>query len=377
MERGFISQTKAALFIQILNSFISGVLTVVLPLLMTYRNIDVVTMGLIFASLPMIFQLTRMFFAVVSDFFGRRLFFALNGLFNVVSSSLYYLAQTPLEFVFGKVIEGTKSASLWAVNRAFLLEENREKWKALVHLRTTTYVSAAIGSLLAGFLIAWLFFEKTLMLCILVGAAVVPISILLVAGKKKKFSVHEAFHYLDLRNKEKIFKMFLLLFFTMGLSFGFHSGYVFTVFLSENGFSAETIGVLLGLQTLQAGFSLYFSTKKIRLEKLILLSGLLYSVLFILMGFSSYVFAAFLVVVYGVIDGLLGGGVEGILSKITREESYGTDIGLLMMGLHCGTTISLAMSGFLISMYGFAAPFLLSASIFVVFYVTAYLVLKE
>ena len=376
MKREFLDPTGAVILIQFLNSFVGGVLTVTLPLLMIERNIDVVTIGLIFAAMPLIFQLTRMFLAIVSDFFGRKPFFILNGLLNVVSSSIYYLAQTPLDFLFGKVMEGTTSASLWAVNRATLLEENREKRRALVHLRTTAYLSLALGSLLAGFLIVWILYEKTLMLCIFIGATVVPLSLLLATEKRKKFSVRKALRYLDLRRKEKTFKIFLLLFLVMGLSFGFRSGYVFPLFLSGNGFDTETIGVLLGLQTLLAGFFLYFFTRKIRIDKLMLLSGSSYSALFILLSFSSYVSAAFLVVAYGAVDGLLGGGVEGILSKITREESYGTDIGLLMMGLHFGTTISLAISGLLISLWGFAAPFLLSAFVLVAFYVTAYSILK-
>ncbi len=376
MKKEFLDLTRAVICIQFLNSFIGGVLTVTLPLLMIERNIDVVTIGLIFAAMPLIFQLTRMFLAIVSDFFGRKPFFILNGLLNVVSNLIYYLAQTPLGFLFGKVMEGTTSASLWAVNRATLLEENREKRRALVHLRTTAYVSLALGSLLAGFLIVWILYEKTLMFCIFIGATVVPLSLLLVSEKKEQFSVRKALHYLDLRRKEKTFKIFLLLFLVMGLSFGFRSGYVFPLFLSENGFNTETIGVLIGLQTVQAGVFLYFFTRKIRIDKLILLSGLSYSALFILLSFSSHVSAAFLVVAYGAVDGLLGGGVEGILSKITREESYGTDIGLLMMGLHLGTTMSLAVSGLLISLWGFPAPFLLSAFVLVAFYITAYSILK-
>jgi len=83
------------------------------------------------------------------------------------------------------------------------------------------------------------------------------------------------------------------------------------------------------------------------------------------------------VVAYGVVEGLLSIGQEGILSRVTSEGSYSTDIGLLMMGLHGGNTLSLALSGFFIEMWGFAAPFLMSASVFMVFYVGSYLILKE
>ncbi|MFQ6065138.1 MAG: hypothetical protein ACE5L6_06650 [Candidatus Bathyarchaeia archaeon] len=90
-----MNQTKLTVLIQFLNSFISGVLTIALPLLMKERNIDIVIIGLIFACLPLIFQLTRMLFAIISDFLGRKLFFVLNGFLSILSGSVYYLAYTP------------------------------------------------------------------------------------------------------------------------------------------------------------------------------------------------------------------------------------------------------------------------------------------
>lgn len=372
-----LRQIRVAILIQVLNSFVSGILTIVLPLMMAERNIDLVTMGLVFAAMPMIFQLGRMFFAIMSDFWGRKPFFALNGILGVISNSIYYLAYTPLGFLFGKVMEGVKSGSLWAVNRAFLLEKSERKWRTLVNLRTTTYISSAVGSLLAGFLVVWFFYEGTLMLCVLLGVSVTPLSLLLVGGVKKKLSVSKALHVLDFRKKGKIFKICFFLFFVMGLSFGFVSGFVYPLFLSSNGFKTETIGMLLGLQILLAGFSSYFFAGRFKISKLIIISGVLYSCVLISIGFSSPIIAGILVVAYGIIEGLLGIGQEGILSRVTNKESYGTDIGLLWMGHHCGRSFSLAMSGLLISMFGFATPFLLSAFIFAFFYIPSFLILRE
>jgi len=344
---------------------------------MKERNIDIVTIGLVFASMPLIFQLARMFFATLSDFWGRKPFFVLNGFLGVVSSSIYYFAHTPLEFLFGKVMEGTKDGSLWAVNRPFLLENSESKWRVLIYLKTTRYVSYAVGSILAGFFMVWLFYEKTLTLCAIVGAFVVPLSLLLVSRRKKSFSAVKALHLLDFRKKKRLFKLFLILFFVIGVSFGFRSGFVFPLFLSENGFDVETIGVLLALQFLLAGLFSHLFAGRVEIKKHILLSGMLYSIIFILLGFSISVFAGVFVVTYGVVEGLLSIGQEGILSRISGEESYGVDIGLLMMGLHSGTSFSLAISGFLISMWGFMVPFLLSASILPFFYVPSYFILKE
>ncbi len=372
-----MGQVRLVILIQVLNSFVAGVFGVALPLMMSERNVDIITIGLVFASLPLIFQLSRILFATVSDFWGKKLFFALNGSLGVFASLIYYLAHTPLEFLFGKVVEGTKDGSLWAVNRAFLLEKSERKWATLVYLRTAAYVAYAVGSLLAGFLIVWFFFQGTLALCAILGASVVPLALLLVGDLKKRFSVAKALHLLDFRKKDKVFKRFLVLFIVMGLAFGFRSGFVFPLFLSSNGFDAEIVGVLVGLQVLLAGLFSYLFARRFEMGKLLLASGVFYTVTLVLLGFSSSVFAGFLVVVYGVVEGLLSISQEGILSRVTSEGSYGTDIGLLMMGLHGGNTLSLALSGFFIQMWGFMAPFLMSALIFVVFYVGSYLILKE
>jgi len=70
---------KTVLLIQSLRSFASGVLGVVIPLIMKEKCIDVVLIGFVFAAMPLIMQLGRMFFATLSDFFGRKPFFMANG----------------------------------------------------------------------------------------------------------------------------------------------------------------------------------------------------------------------------------------------------------------------------------------------------------
>ena len=370
-----MKQVRLGLSIQVLNSFSAGILSVVLPLMMVERNIDVVTIGFVFAAMPMIFQLSRMAIGIISDFWGRRPFFFSNAVLGAISSSIYYLAQTPLEFLFGKIIEGTKSASLWAVNRAFLMEKSEKKWRILVHLRTTSYVSSAAGSLISGFLIAGFLYDGAIALCILVSVLVLPLSFLLAKEKRRELSVSEAIQALDFRRKGSEFKSFLLMFIVMGLAVGLLAGFVFPLFLLNSGFSTEEIGLLIGLQIFLAGVFSYIFAGRFRLRTIVLLSGALYGVVLILLGVSTPMFVGILVVSYGMVNGLLGIAQEGILSRITNAESYGTDIGLLMMGLHGGRTISIALTGFLISAYGFAAPFLLSAFILMFFSFVAYRVL--
>ncbi len=216
-----------------------------------------------------------------------------------------------------------------------------------------------------------------MVLCALIGLFVVFLSFLLASGRKKQFSVKAALQFLDPRKKKRIFKIFMILFFVLGLSFGFRGGFVIPLFLDNHGFTAETIGLVLGVQILLAGIFSYLFSKSSSMRSLILLSGILYLIMFSLLGFSSSVFAGAILVAYGFVEGMTSIGQEGILSRITDDDSYGTDIGLLMMGLHVGETLSLALSGLFISMWGFVPPFLLTSSTYAIFSVTSYLILSE
>lgn len=363
---------KTVLLLQSFHSFASGILGVVIPLVMKERRIDIVLIGFVFASMPLIMQFGRMFFATLSDFFGRKPFFMANGFLGAVSSLIYYFAHTPMEFLFGKVAEGTKEGAIWAVNRAYLLENSQGNWRLLVNLRTVVYVAFAIGSLLAGFLAALILHEGTMILCAILGLSGFILSLTLIDERKGEFTVGQALRFLDFRKKGRKFKIFLFLFFIMGLAFGFRSGYVIPYFLSVVGFSAEDVGLIFGAMILMAGLSSYLFSRCQDVKKLILISGIAYSALLIPLGFSPAILAAALVVAVGFAEGMNSVGQEGILSKICDKESYGTDIGLLMMGLHVGESVSLALSGILIANWGFAASFVPAATVYAVFYLGAF-----
>jgi len=220
-------------------------------------------------------------------------------------------------------------------------------------------------------------FEGTVILCALIGGLVIPIALLLASGIKQKFSVAKALHFLDFRNKGRVFKVFLILFLIMGFSSGFRGGFVIPLFLSRNGFNVESIGVLLGFHMLIAGLFSFLFARRFSLKKIILVSGILTTLMLVLLGFSGSVLAGVLLLALGIMAGLSSIGEEGLLSKITSEDSYGIDIGLLWMGFHIGETLSLAFAGILISTGGFVIPFLMSALIYIPFYVTSYLMLSR
>jgi MFS family permease len=187
----------------------------------------------------------------------------------------------------------------------------------------------------------------------------------------------EALKFLDFRKKGRVFKISLVLFFAIGLSGGFRGGFVLPVFLSDKGFNDEMVGLIIGFQILIAGLFSYLFSRSSKMRTLILLSGILYTLTFLFLGFLGAVAAGILVTAYGFVEGMNSIGQEGILTKICTKESYGIDISLLMTGLHIGETLSLALSGVLISLWGFAVPFILSASTYTIFYLGSFLLFKE
>jgi len=357
---------KNGFLIQAVNSFITGILTVTLPLLMSERNIGIVEMGLIFSLMPIIFQLTRFLFSILSEFFGRKIFFLFNGIMAVVSNLIYYAAYTPLGYVFGKVTEGIKDGSLWAVNRAYVMDHSEEKKKKLVQLRIFSSSFEALGNLLAGFLVVWLFFQNTILFTVALGVLLIPLSLRLKDLPKKRFNLIKACKSIDFRNKTSEFKKFLLLFCISGISDGFIAGYVFTMFLSGIGMNAELIGIVLGLSLLVTGLTIGFFTK-IKITRLLAVGGAMYCISLLLLGFSSTIFAIAIFIFMGLASGLIVNVSEAFFSTVTSSESYASDIGLLMTSFHGGRTISLLASGFIITSYGFPTTFALSSAAYAIY----------
>jgi len=368
---------RTTLLIQTLQSFASGILGIALPIMMKERQINVVMVGFIFAAMPIIFQLGRMVFATFSDFWGRKTFFVSNGFLAVASGLIYYVAHTPLEYLFGKAVEGTKEGTLWAVNRAFLLEQGGGQLKTLIRLRTVAYVAYAVGSFAAGYLIAWILFEGAMLLCAAFGVIVVLLALNLKREKRVGFDFSKALRFLDFRNKGKLFRKFLVLFCMMGVSLGLIGGFVLTWFLDANGFNLEGIGLVLGLQILLAGIFSHLLSKTTKTRQSILLSGIMFAATFLFLGFAAPFLAAALIVLYGAIQGVASIGQEAIASRISDKQSYGTDIGLLWTGFHITESFSLALTGIMISQWGFTAPFVLAALTYLIFAFGSYISLKE
>jgi len=363
---------KNAFAIQALNAFIAGTVYIVLPLLMLDRGISIESMGLIFAILPLVSQTTRLLFGITSDYIGRKKFYFFNGLMNMAFLGVYYLATTPLGFLLGKVSEGIRNASLWSVNRAYFMDHSNNKEKILIKMRGVNSVFEAFGTLLAGFLIILLFYEKTLILLIGLSIMFFPNVKMLKDKVKRKISPSVILKALDFRHKGKKFKNFMAIFVLIGLSWGFITGYIMPLFLKTMGVPVETIGLLLGVRILFNGISLYVFSSIWTGKRKILVGGLLFSLLLALLSFSNYATLPILIVLLGAVSGVADAGYESIFVSVVDHNSLGRDIGILLIGTHLGVSITQALSGFVITSFGFPTLFFMSAMLYTLFSLTAY-----
>lgn len=368
---------KSALAVQIINAFVVGVISIVIPLLMLDRGVSVESMGLIFAVLPLITQSVRMLFGCVSDYVGRKKIYWVNGLMNIGFLVTYYFANTPLGFLAGKVGEGVKEASLWSVNRAYFMDHvdrwrDGEKEKILIKMRGLNAVFEALGTIFAGFLVVALLYSNTLLLLIGLSVLILPNVRLLKDRVNRKLDMRAILKSLDIRHKSKKFKNFVAIFFLLGLSWGLLSGYILPLFLKSIGIPVELIGLLLGIRILLNGFFVYIFNSIWSGKRKILVGGLVFSLLIASLSFSNYTVLPLIIVLMGLFTGICDAGYETIFVRLSDHNSLGRDIGFLMIGVHVGMAITQALSGFVITSFGFPIIFFTSAMLFALFSLASY-----
>src|SRR5512139_3320793 len=105
--------------ITFLNNFVSGALTLLIPLLLLDNGVDLAQIGVVLSVLPLVFLVVRLLLAAVADRIGwSHIFLLVNLPSNVFSTIVYYFAISLPTFLGGKVMEGFRDASYWAVNRS-------------------------------------------------------------------------------------------------------------------------------------------------------------------------------------------------------------------------------------------------------------------
>ena len=152
---------KRIFSITFLNFFVSGGVTLIVPLLLLERRIDLIEISLVISVLPLVFFIVRVFLAAFADLKGwRRFYLLINWPATFFSTLIYAIANSTSFFLFGKIIEAFKESSYWGVNRTaiFSISPNKKE-KEATRNSAVLALATAIGSAVAGIGISYFGFS--------------------------------------------------------------------------------------------------------------------------------------------------------------------------------------------------------------------------
>jgi hypothetical protein len=373
---------KRILAITFLNFFISGGLTLAIPLLLLERNVDLAEIGLIISVLPLVFLVTRLFLALIADLKGWNLFYLLlNWPSTLLSTVIYFVASSTPLFFIGKITEAMKESSYWAVNRTaiFSLSPNREE-KESTKNNAVVFISTAIGSAVAGIGISYFGFSITLGLLIVAAAMIGFPAALLRKTRKQNLELNpvKVRGIINLRSYGRRFWFVSITMLFFGLAFYPLLNLLLPVFMAQElGYSYVTIGIAFMLFNLIAS-AIIFSTLKSSLGiKRAIIQSIIALFSLIVLAYSNFYFLG-LFLMLAVAEGLGMSFFESIIAKATKNKpSVSVDIGLLHVPFRFAEFASLLYAGFIAQNLGYTPVFVSCGIFFAIFSFLALYLIKN
>jgi len=363
---------KRILTITFLNYFVSGGLTLTIPLLLLNRNVDLAEIGIVISVLPLVFLVIRLFLAALADLVGwARFYILLNWPGSLFSTLIYFIASSTPAFLFGKIIEAVKESSYWAVNRTaiFSLSPKQEE-KEATRNSAVLRLSTAIGSAVSGLGIAYMGFSFTLSILILASSIIgIPAALLWHTRRQSaKPRILRVVALLDPRGRERTFWFvsFTLLFYSLA-TYPLVT-LLLPVFMSQQlGYNYTAIGIAYMLYNVIAS-SITFSTLKrsLGVRRVVIQSAIALFASFLLANSGNYFPALFLAL--AVAHGLGIGFFESIIAKATKNRlTVSVDIGLLHIPMYLAEFASVLCAGFVAQFFGYMPMFVSSGIFFTTF----------
>lgn len=373
---------KRILAITFLNFFISGGLTLAIPLLLLDRNVDLVEIGVVISVLPIVFMVVRLLMAVIADSRGwNRFYILLNWPWSVLSTFVYFIASSTPMFLLGKFLEALKESSYWAVSRTaiFSLSPKREE-KAATRNIAVLLLSTAVGSAVAGFGIASFGFSFTFsILIVAAGFIAIPAALLWKIPKQNfKSSTLRFGELINLRRRGKMFWLVSITSVFFSLAFFPLSNLLLPVFMvQEIGYDYLTVGIAYMLYNFIASIVILGTLRfSLGIRRVILQSSIALFATFLLASSNYYFFAPFLAL--AVAEGLGWIFYESIIAKATKDKpNVSVDIGLLIVPLRFAEFGSVLYAGLIAQNIGYAPVFASSGIFFFIFSVLALYLLKK
>jgi len=373
---------KRILAITFLNFFISGGLTLVIPLLLLDRNIELVEIGLVVSVLPIVFMVVRLLMAAVADLKGwNRFYLLMNWPWSLLSTLVYFIASSTSMFLLGKVLEAFKESSYWAVTRTaiFSLSPKQEENASTRNIAVLSF-GTAVGSAVAGFGLTTFGFSLTFGILIVVAGFIAIPAALLWKNPKQNFKLKKLRfgEIVNLRRKGKLFWLVSMTSVFFSLSFYPLLNLLLPVFMvQEIGYDYLTVGLAYMLYTFVASIVIFGTLRfPIGIKRVVLQSSIALFATFLLASSGYYFFA--LLLALAVAEGLGTVFYESIIAKATKNSSnVSIDIGLLIIPLRFAEFGSVLYAGLIAQNLGYAPVFASSGIFFAIFSILAFQLLRK
>jgi MFS family permease len=160
--------------ITFLNYFVSGSLTLIIPLLLLANNVNLAYIGIVLSILPLVFLIARLFFAAVADYVGwSHVFLLINWPSTFISCCIYFLATSLPAFALGKFVESLRESSYWAVSRTAIYHLSpKTAAKEATKNNATIWLATAVGCGAAGLGSEYLGFSYTIAVLAIISSTI-------------------------------------------------------------------------------------------------------------------------------------------------------------------------------------------------------------
>lgn len=372
---------KRVMAITFFNYFVSGALTLIIPLLLLDRKVNLAEIGIILSVLPLISLSVRLLFAAFADQVGwTRIFVLLNWPGTLFSTVVYFFAGSIPVFLGGKIIEGIKESAYWAVNRTaiFSLSPKQEE-KEATKIAAIIWLSTALGSAIAGIGIAYVGFSSILGILIIASVLLgIPAGMF---WKQKTGTPYPtrgacvgeaktpmAIASLDPRGRDKAFWHVSIAMLFYSLATYPLITLLLPAFMDQHlGYSYVSIGLAFLLYNVIVGtVTLTTIGKPLNVRRVTIQSAIGLLVTFLLANSGLYFLVLFLAL--AIIRGLSIGFFESIIAKVTKNrQAISVDIALLHIPMRVAEFASVLTAGFVAQSLGYF-PLFASSGIFFMFF---------
>jgi len=344
------------------NYFTSGALTLLIPLLLLAKHVNVAIIGLVLSILPLVFLVARLVFSSIADYVGwSHVFVLINWPAAFLSTLIYYFSPTWPFFALGKLVEALRESSYWAVSRTAIyhLSPHRAGREA-TKMNAVIWIGMALGGVAAGLGSGFLGFSSSLAVLALVALAIGVPAVMLWKTSAKSISKTE--HFVNPLNPKGRSRLFWIA--SVALMFNSLATYplvnlLFPVFMSEKlEYSYVTIGVLFMLYYAISAAATWLSVGRSLTRKRAAGLSCVSVVVSVFLAGSGLIFPAALLILAFV----RGYGVayfEHTVLKVAKDsKNLSLDIGMLHAPMRLAEFSSLVAGGFIAQTLGFAPVFI-------------------